>query len=84
VREATTNILRHSHAHQARLTLAVNGENARLAIHNDGTTTADHPPGTGLADLRRRLEVAGGTRRWEHDNGWFILTAQVAVADPSA
>ena len=85
VREATTNILRHSHAHQARLIFAVNGENARLAIHNDGTTTtADHPPGTGLADLRRRLEVAGGTLRWEHDDGWFIVTAQVPVADASA
>lgn len=84
VREATTNILRHSHAHRARITLDLDAEHARLAIHNDGATTAEHPSGTGLADLRRRLDAAGGTLQWQHDNGWFTLTAQVPVRDEPA
>jgi two-component system, NarL family, sensor histidine kinase DesK len=80
VREATTNILRHSHAHRARLTLNLDGGHARLAIHNDGATTAEHPPGTGLADLRRRLDAAGGSLQWRYDDGWFSLTTQVPIA----
>ena len=84
VREATTNILRHSDAHRARLTLAIEGDRARLAIHNDGAATPDHPPGTGLAGLQRRLEAAGGTLQWKHRDGWFTLTAQVPVAEQPA
>ncbi len=84
VREATTNILRHSRAHQARLTLDIDGGHVRLAIRNDGATTAEHPPGTGLAALQRRLGAAGGTLQWQHDNGWFTLTAQVPVHDQPA
>ena len=84
VREATTNILRHSHAHQTRLTLDIADDHARLAIHNDGATIADHRPGTGLTDLRRRLDAAGGTLQWQHDDGCFILTAQVPVHDQPA
>ncbi len=84
VREATTNILRHSHAHRARLTLNLDGDHARLGIHNDGATTVERPPGTGLADLQRRLDAAGGTLRWQLDDGWFTLTAQVPVQDQSA
>ena len=81
MREATTNILRHSHAHRARFTLVIDDDHARLAIHNDGVTTAEDPPGTGLVDLQRRLDAAGGTLQWKHDNGWFTLSAQVPVAD---
>ena len=84
VREATTNILRHSHAHRARLTLDIDGGHTRLAIHNDGTTDAGHPPGSGLADLRRRLDAAGGTLQWKYDDGWFRLTAQIPVHDQPA
>jgi len=81
VREATTNILRHSHAHRARLTLDIDGDHARLGIHNDGATDAEHPPGTGLADLKRRLDAAGGSLQWRHDDGWFRLTAQIPLHD---
>lgn len=81
VREATTNILRHSHAQRARLTLDIDGDHARLGIHNDGATDAEHPPGTGLADLRRRLDAAGGSLQWRHDDGWFRLTAQIPLPD---
>lgn len=84
VREATTNILRHSHAHRARLTLDIDGGYARLAIHNDGATDAEHPPGTGLADLRRRLDAADGTLHWRHDDGWFSLTAQIPLQEQPA
>ena len=84
VREATTNILRHSHAHHARFALDTAGDHARLTIHNDGATAPDHPPGTGLADLERRLEAAGGSLQWTLDNGSFTLTARVPAAEQPA
>ncbi len=79
VREATTNILRHSHAHQARLTLEVDHAETRLSIRNDGVTVTDHPPGTGLAGLTRRLESTGGALHWRTEDGWFTLTASVPL-----
>lgn len=79
-REATTNILRHSDAQRARLTLYVDDTRAHLTIRNDGVVAADHPPGTGLTGLAERLEDAGGRLQWHHDDGWFTLDARVPVA----
>ena len=82
VREATTNILRHSDARRARLALEVAGDRAHLAIRNDGATAPDRAPGTGLAGLSGRLEEAGGHLQWNHQDGWFTLDAHVPVAAP--
>ena len=83
VREATTNILRHSDARRARLALDVDGTDAHLAIHNDGATATadgDQRPGTGLAGLAERLEDAGGRLQWRLQDGWFTVTARVPMA----
>ena len=61
VREATTNILRHSNARRARLALDVDGHDTWLQVHNDGADNPpDHTPGTGLTGLADRLADAGG------------------------
>ena len=77
VREATTNILRHSAATTVTIELTTTSEGVELAIVNDGVTAtatataaatstgaADTTPrahGSGLAGLRDRLAAVGGT-----------------------
>lgn len=64
VREATTNILRHSNAHHVSIVLHDDGGGLHLEICNDGATpAADLPgriPGTGLDGLQHRFRAAGG------------------------
>lgn len=84
VREATTNVLRHSHAGQARLALEVDPDWARLQIRNDGAGPVTQPPGTGLVTLAERLDSAGGTLDWGRDGKWFTVTARVPAERQSA
>ena len=80
VREATTNVLRHSHADQARLALTVDDDTARLQVRNNGATATDEAAshgGTGLATLADRLRAAGGALEWRHDDDWFTVTARM-------
>lgn len=80
VREATTNILRHSHAGKATLALDLDGHHARLVIRNDGATEDTGPAGTGLHTLAQRLTAAHGALDWAREGEWFTLTALVPVA----
>lgn len=81
MREATTNVLRHSHARSAEVDYRVSAGHARLRISNDG---ADGPPGaadgTGLRGLAERLRAAGGELTWERrDDDRFEVTAALPV-----
>jgi two-component system sensor histidine kinase DesK len=63
VREAATNIVRHSDARHCLIELhRVNGR-VRLLVRNDGVRgePAARPPGSGLAGLSRRVEKLGGS-----------------------
>ncbi|GAA1550892.1 hypothetical protein GCM10009678_37250 [Actinomadura kijaniata] len=82
MRETVTNILRHSHARNARVAYAVTAAEARLTITNDGVPTPDAAPGTasdgtGLTTLADRLRAAGGTLTWERTDDRFTVTAVV-------
>ncbi|WP_407912771.1 sensor histidine kinase [Kitasatospora sp. NE20-6] len=62
VREAATNVLRHSEAGHCSVRLRLEGRHARLEVENDGVTprAGTGPPGTGLVGLRERLAAHGG------------------------
>ena len=64
VREAVTNVVRHSDAHRATIRTRRDGDEAAIEVVNDGTGTTPSPDpdagGTGLAGLRERLERVGG------------------------
>jgi len=63
VREGTTNILRHSNATRASITLRSDAVGCTLAISNNGLADSPHPgrsTGSGLAGLRGRVEALGG------------------------
>jgi two-component system, NarL family, sensor histidine kinase DesK len=86
VREATTNVLRHSRARRAEVRLTVDGGHAELEVRNDGAAHADgasgrRAEGTGLDGLAQRVGGAGGTLVWGHDDGWFRVAARLPL-DP--
>ncbi|SDP34622.1 two-component system, NarL family, sensor histidine kinase DesK [Streptomyces sp. cf386] len=76
MREATTNVLRHSRARHAEVDYRIADGLARLRVSNDGAER--HPAaleGTGLRTLAERLEAAGGELTWHHDGDLFLVAA---------
>jgi signal transduction histidine kinase len=71
LREAVTNVLRHSKARHVRITAT----STRLTVENDGITGAVTPPGSGLGNLTTRLAAQGGTLTVQVSGGWFRLSA---------
>jgi two-component system sensor histidine kinase DesK len=80
MREATTNVLRHSHAAHADVDYRVDGGRALLRVSNDGAV--DRPgatAGSGLVTLAERLTAAGGDLTWRHDGDRFVVAATLPV-----
>ena len=90
VREATTNIIRHSDPTSVKIELnvvhdAVTGPAAVLLVENDGV----HPPGTGggtgLVGLKERLAGAGGDLAADVlSGGRFLVRAQLPLTRQSS
>ena len=79
LREAVTNLLRHSAARTCRIIASRAGESVTLLVANDG---APEPGvacggGCGLRNLAKRLETVGGTLATEPGKGTFVLIATV-------
>ena len=80
MREATTNVLRHSRARHAEVHYGVLDGVARLQVRNDGAIgPAADATGSGLRALAERLEAAGGELRWQHDGDCFVVTASLRL-----
>ncbi|WP_405107009.1 histidine kinase [Micromonospora sp. NBC_01405] len=80
MREATTNVLRHSRAARADVEYRVDGGRAHLRVSNDGAVEVpDAAAGTGLATLAERLAAAGGDLTWRHDGDRFVVAARLPV-----
>ncbi|MFC1401761.1 MULTISPECIES: sensor histidine kinase [Streptacidiphilus] len=82
VREAVTNVLRHSEASSCTIRLAA-GSAAVLSVDNDGVPGTEAATGTGsgsgLAGLAERLAALGGSLETEVRSGVFRLTARVPL-----
>lgn len=62
VREATTNVIRHSRAHRCEIAVRCTGESAEVEISDDGVgPPAAAGEGSGLRGLGERLSEVGGT-----------------------
>lgn len=88
VREATTNILRHSSASRAAIRLRVTHDGCVLTISNNGVPdagAADDARGSGLAGLRERVAALGGQLDAASDGDGFELRVRVParVAAPA-
>lgn len=84
LREAVTNVVRHSGALTCVIVLnaSPDGAAATLTVSDDGRGPAPgHSPGNGLTGLTERLILAGGTLHTERSgDGGFRLTATVPLA----
>jgi two-component system, NarL family, sensor histidine kinase DesK len=77
VREATTNVLRHSEARNCSITLRAGDGGVGLEVCNDRARGASGP-GTGLAGLAVRAEAVSGSVRAEAaGDGRFLLRVWV-------
>ncbi|WP_432828980.1 sensor histidine kinase [Dactylosporangium sp. CA-092794] len=83
LREATTNVVRHSGASRCRIALTTTDGTAHLAVTDDGDFAPAAPPpphGNGLRGLTERLTAAGGTlETGPHPDGGFTLTARLPI-----
>lgn len=86
LREATTNIIRHSHAHTARIHLDRHHDTVTLTITDDGTGSMSTCPGNGLTGLAERLNAARGLLDTTPNpsGGGFQLTATLPLATPAS
>jgi two-component system sensor histidine kinase DesK len=78
VREAVTNVLRHSRATSCTVALSAGGGTAELDVVNDGVT-GEGAWGNGLTGLAERLAATGGRLTASRDGDRFVLTATVPV-----
>ncbi|MFG2042405.1 sensor histidine kinase [Dactylosporangium sp. NPDC048998] len=83
VREATTNVVRHSGARHCEIAVTIDDGAASLRVTDDGdfaATAAPPPPGNGLRGLTERLDAAGGTlETGPRPGGGFALTARLPL-----
>jgi len=77
LREAVTNVFRHSTARRCSIALSVDRRDVRLVVANDGAVSPAASGGTGLASLERRVGALGGTVRHGTEEGVFTLDVRV-------
>ncbi|MCX5100430.1 sensor histidine kinase [Streptomyces sp. NBC_00439] len=89
VREAVTNVVRHSHATTCSFVLDGTAERVRLTVTDDGSGPGREAPatpgigGTGLTGLTERLAASGGSLRAGSAPGrGFVVTAELPVDGP--
>ena len=93
LREATTNVVRHSEARSCTIRVTLDDDGAVLTVANDGarapTAQADPvgpvppAPSSGLAGLTARIGAVGGTLVARREGDAFTVTARVP-GPPSA
>ena len=83
VREAVTNVLRHSRASRCTVELRAAGGEAELQVTNDGALGAGTTWGNGLTGLAERLAASGGRLSAGPDGDRFVLAATVPARVPA-
>jgi two-component system, NarL family, sensor histidine kinase DesK len=88
VREAVTNILKHSGASYCVLEMAADARLLHLSISNDGSDDTGSGPlaevgrtGNGLRNLAARLEAAGGHQTATREDGTFSLAVELPLVE---
>jgi two-component system, NarL family, sensor histidine kinase DesK len=87
VREGVTNIVRHSRARTATISVRRQGTTAVLEITDDGTAGEEpaSASGNGLRGLGERVALSGGTvEAGPRTDGGFRLTVRAPIATPAS
>ena len=81
VQEALTNVVKHAHAARVRVAVGEADGELLIEVHDDGDgfepDAVDH--GFGLAGMRERVGLAGGTLRIESGANGTLLSARLPV-----
>jgi two-component system, NarL family, sensor histidine kinase DesK len=78
VREATTNVIRHSGARRCRIAFSRDPAHVQVDVVNDGWRVPQSPAGNGLRGLAERLAAVGGeVEATAQPHGGFRLRATV-------
>ncbi|NRQ31962.1 two-component sensor histidine kinase [Nonomuraea sp. NN258] len=78
LREAVTNVLRHSSARRCVISTEADGRSVRLRVRNDGArATGSRRGSSGIGNLTTRLATLDGRLTTGFDDGWFLLDAAV-------
>ncbi|HKV86375.1 MAG TPA: sensor histidine kinase [Candidatus Dormibacteraeota bacterium] len=80
LREAVTNVVKHSGAQRCEVRIFRDDGLTRLDVSDDGHGAALLNGGSGLAGMRERVELVGGTMKVESDAG---LHVRVSVPQPA-
>jgi two-component system sensor histidine kinase DesK len=72
LREAITNVVRHSSATSCRVSLRRNGSFCELEVADDGRG-GSLPEGNGLSGMRERVELLGGALERDGSRGTRLL-----------
>jgi signal transduction histidine kinase len=86
VQEGLTNVIRHSAARRADVAIGVGAGTLTVEVHDPGPAK-DHRTtvgGFGLAGVRERIAVLGGTvSHGSEDGAGFTLRAEIPLARPT-
>ena len=83
VQESLTNVVRHSGAKRATVSIAVEGDEYVVTVDDDGAGLSDaSSDGRGLLGMRERAELLGGTLSTAASRlGGFQVTARIPVKE---
>lgn len=73
LKEALTNVARHSDATQVRIEMQAGEAIARLLVQDNGTLTGSGQPGSGLKNLQLRIRALGGSLSVSQDRGFLLV-----------
>ena len=73
LKEALTNISRHSNATLVKIKLESNADYIRMTVHDNGESKPGFKPGLGLSGMKERIRAAGGTMSIHTDGGFKII-----------
>jgi len=80
LREAVTNVVKHSGATKCEVRLSRENGSAKLEVADDGRGATSLEGGSGLAGMRERVEMIGGTMSVATEGG---LRLRVSVPQPA-
>ena len=84
VTEALTNVVRHSSASAAVVTLTVTAGELQISVHDDGINRgAGWQAGVGLTSIRERAAELGGRCRIEHDRTGGRVDVELPCGSPT-
>ncbi|CAM3676096.1 sensor histidine kinase [Marinicrinis lubricantis] len=75
IREAVTNIIRHSQARRCQFTFQIEGNEYVVHISDDGVGTVTEQPGNGIQSMRERMQTLHGTLKvtFSPDGGTTVM-----------